>query len=156
MIAHRHDLDRDCALLLTESPANAALRCRSSDPTGPSSTPQNHRRAQKQPRMSAGLGFAVALLAAAAPAAMAQNCISLAGSTACPAFNASSISTSTNITGLLYVLRLPSVFTTWQKANILCSPFLKYVSDRDSFDAQIWRYVSSDYAQQKYVGRLGL
>lgn len=45
----------------------------------------------------------LSLLAAAAPVAMAESCISLAGSTACPAFSSSSISTGPTLTGLLYV-----------------------------------------------------
>jgi hypothetical protein len=44
----------------------------------------------------------LAVLAASLPASMAQqNCISLRGSSACPAFGAASI--STNLTGDLYV-----------------------------------------------------
>lgn len=41
------------------------------------------------------------LVATAVPTAMAQSCISLANSTQCPAFNASSISTDSTLTGLL-------------------------------------------------------
>lgn len=44
------------------------------------------------------------LAATAIPSAMAQNCVSLAGSTQCPAFNSSSISTDSTLTGLLLVL----------------------------------------------------
>lgn len=45
---------------------------------------------------------ALAVLAASVPAAMAQqNCVSLQGSSACPAFSSASI--STNLTGQLYV-----------------------------------------------------
>jgi hypothetical protein len=45
--------------------------------------------------------LAFALLAASVPATMAQNCVSLAGSTQCPAFNGSSISTGESTAGLL-------------------------------------------------------
>jgi hypothetical protein len=73
---------------------------------------------------------ACALLASRVPIAMAQeSCISLTGSTACPAFNASSISTNSNLTGLF--------------------PFLSDVTDLDSFDTEIQSYVSGDYAQTK-------
>ena len=75
---------------------------------------------------------ACALLASRVPSAMAQeSCISLTGSTACPAFNASSISTNSNLTGLF--------------------PFLADVTDTDSFDSEIQNYVSGNYAQTKYV-----
>jgi hypothetical protein len=73
---------------------------------------------------------ACALLASRVPTAMAQeSCISLTGSTACPAFNASSISTNSNLTGLF--------------------PFLVDVTDTDSFDTEIQNYVSGNYAQLK-------
>ena len=73
---------------------------------------------------------ACALLASCVPTAMAQeSCISLTGSTACPAFNASSISTNSNLTGLF--------------------PFLADVTDTDSFDTEIQNYVSGNYAQLK-------
>lgn len=73
---------------------------------------------------------ACALLASRVPFAMAQeSCIALTGSTACPAFNASSISTNSNLTGLF--------------------PFLSDVTDLNSFDTGIQNYVSGDYAQTK-------
>lgn len=75
---------------------------------------------------------AYALLASSVPSAMAQdNCISLTGSTACPAFNASSISTNSNLRGLF--------------------PFLSDVTDTASFDTGITEYISGGWAQQKYV-----
>lgn len=75
---------------------------------------------------------ACALLASCVPTAMAQqSCISLRGSTACPAFNASSISTNSDLTGLF--------------------PFLSDVTDTQSFDTEIQNYVSGRYAQTKYV-----
>ena len=43
---------------------------------------------------------------AAAPVAMAQDCISLSGSTQCPAFSSASISTDSTLVGFLYVLSL--------------------------------------------------
>ena len=75
---------------------------------------------------------ACALLASRVPSAMAQeSCISLTGSTACPAFNASSISTDSSLTGLF--------------------PFLADVTDTESFDTEIQNYVSGNYAQTKYI-----
>jgi hypothetical protein len=74
---------------------------------------------------------ACALLATCLPTAMAQeSCISLTGSTACPAFNASSISTNSDLTGLF--------------------PFLSDVTDTESFDSEIQNYVSGRYAETKY------
>lgn len=61
----------------------------------------------KRERRTGGLKKAAALMTlfAAAPAAMAESCISLSGSTTCPAFSSASISTDSTMIGLLYVLR---------------------------------------------------
>jgi hypothetical protein len=61
--------------------------------------PQPASKHQKQPRVSR-TSLAVAILAATLPAAAAQSCVSLQGSTTCPAFSNASISTSI---GDLYV-----------------------------------------------------
>ncbi|KKY24059.1 putative sh3 domain-containing protein [Diplodia seriata] len=81
--------------------------------------------------------FATAVLLSLAAAAVAQNsaCISLSGSTQCPAFNASSISTGDALTGLF--------------------PFLAYVSDTDSFDQYLAAYVQDGFVQERYVQLLG-
>ncbi|KIW06797.1 uncharacterized protein PV09_02477 [Verruconis gallopava] len=63
------------------------------------------------------------------------SCISLRGSTACPAFNASSVSTDDTLRGLF--------------------PFLKYVDDTASFDEQLKSYIATTYAQLKYQTLLG-
>ncbi|KAF4306748.1 hypothetical protein GTA08_BOTSDO04966 [Botryosphaeria dothidea] len=77
------------------------------------------------------------LAAASLPTVMAQNssCISLSGSTQCPAFNSSSISTDASLTGLF--------------------PFLAYVSDTNTFDQYLAAYVQSNFVQQRYVQLLG-
>jgi hypothetical protein len=56
-------------------------------------------------RRTGGMNKHVALVSALAalPSAMAQSCISLAGSTTCSAFSAASISTNPALVGLLYV-----------------------------------------------------
>jgi len=72
-----------------------------------------------------------ALLASSVPAAMAQTCVSLADSTACPAFNASSISTDSALVGLF--------------------PFLSSVTDTASFDSGIQTYIANGFAQTRYV-----
>lgn len=64
-----------------------------------------------------------------------MSCISLSGSTACPAFESSSISTNTSVQAIY--------------------PFLQYVSDRASFDAQLTAYVQTNYVQTKYQQLLG-
>ncbi|KIV87214.1 hypothetical protein PV11_02776 [Exophiala sideris] len=74
-------------------------------------------------------------LALLAPPTFAQSCISLQGSTTCPAFNASSISTDTSLVGLY--------------------PFLAYVTSRETFDTQLTQYVSQGYVQSKYVNLFG-
>lgn len=74
---------------------------------------------------------ACALLAGTFQTSMAQGCISLKGSTACPAFNASSISTDDALVGFY--------------------PFLSTVSDTDSFDSGLRSYISDAYAQIKYA-----
>ncbi|ENI08881.1 hypothetical protein COCC4DRAFT_128626 [Bipolaris maydis ATCC 48331] len=64
---------------------------------------------------------------------MAQSCVSLAGSTACPAFASASI--NTNLTGNF--------------------PFLKFVSNTQSFDQGLRNYIATGYAQQQYEDILG-
>lgn len=76
----------------------------------------------------------LAILAAVVPSTMAQHtCVSLQGSTACPAFTSASV--DTNLTGNF--------------------PFLKYVSDTKSFDDRIRDYIGTQYAQRQYEDILG-
>ncbi|KAI9732314.1 MAG: hypothetical protein M1834_001521 [Cirrosporium novae-zelandiae] len=76
------------------------------------------------------------LLAIWTPSSSAkESCISLSGSTACPAFNASSISTNDDLVSLY--------------------PFLQYVSSRSDFDSRLSDYVSSAYVKEKYKTLLG-
>ncbi|KAM0563570.1 hypothetical protein ACHAPJ_001294 [Fusarium lateritium] len=67
--------------------------------------------------------------------ASAQDCISLKGSKACPAFASASISTNDSLLDIF--------------------PFLQYVSDRASFDSQLSSYVQRDYVQGKYQSLFG-
>lgn len=71
-----------------------------------------------------------AVLAGSIQTSMAA-CISLQGSTACPAFNASSISND--------------------DANIGLFPFLADVTNLNSFDSGLRSYIANGYAQIKYV-----
>ncbi|QSZ34243.1 hypothetical protein DSL72_005833 [Monilinia vaccinii-corymbosi] len=75
---------------------------------------------------------AVLSIVARAPLATAD-CVSLSGSTQCPAFTSASVDTS--LTGLF--------------------PFLSYVSDRANFDTQLSAYVQTSYVQSKYQQLLG-
>jgi hypothetical protein len=107
---------------------------------------------KRKPR-SMGVNTKTALLfvLATAPSAMAQNCISLAGSKQCPAFNSSSISTSNTLIGFLYVHSCPRLSCRSTTNNQLShSPFLQFVSDTASFDEQLSAYVSTSYVQEKY------
>lgn len=74
---------------------------------------------------------ACAFLASTFQTSMAQGCISLKGSTECPSFNASSISTDA--------------------ANIGLYPFLAGVSGIGSFDSGLRTYIENGYAQVKYA-----
>ncbi|KAL2865711.1 SH3 domain protein [Aspergillus lucknowensis] len=66
---------------------------------------------------------------------MSGTCISLSGSTQCPAFNISSISTN------------PNLFTDF--------PFLQNVSNLADFDRELSRYVLGSYVERKYDVFLG-
>ncbi|KAI4106805.1 MAG: hypothetical protein L6R37_002007 [Teloschistes peruensis] len=81
------------------------------------------------------LPLAITFLARLITPTLSQNCISLAGSTQCSAFNASSISTSSGLSGQF--------------------PFLAFVSNTQQFDDQLSRYISTNYVQQKYQQLLG-
>ena len=64
------------------------------------------RAIRKKSTMGVTTRTALLSILAAVPTAMAQSCISLAGSTQCPAFNTSSISTTDSaLVGYLYVPR---------------------------------------------------
>lgn len=62
-----------------------------------------------------------------------MNCISLKGSTQCPAWESASISTNASSD----------------------YDFLQYVSDRASFDSNLASYVETTYVEQQFVQRLG-
>ncbi|CVK89529.1 hypothetical protein LB506_006773 [Fusarium annulatum] len=67
--------------------------------------------------------------------AQSSNCISLKDSKACPAFTSASISTGDSLLEFF--------------------PFLRYVSDRASFDSQLSNYVQRDYVQRQYQSLFG-
>lgn len=65
----------------------------------------------------------------------AQDCIPLAGSMTCPAFDDSSISVNDKLTGLF--------------------PFLAFVSNAKTFDDQLQMYIATTYSQHKYQRLIG-
>ena len=90
------------------------------------------RNLSQRRRRTARVGASTAvcaLLASSIPSAMAQNCISLAQSTQCPAFSAASISTNSDLAGI------------W--------PFLSSVSDTASFDSGLKAYIANGFAQER-------
>ena len=94
----------------------------------------------------------LAFLASFSATSLAQSCISLSGSTQCPGFNLSSISTSPELTAQLYV------FHPLRKLSALTysSPFLAFVSNTQQFDDRLKVYTTSTYVQLKYVELLSL
>ncbi|MCJ1427745.1 hypothetical protein MMC29_005650 [Sticta canariensis] len=81
-------------------------------------------------KTTTALGF----LASASAVVDAQTCVSLANSTECRAFNASSISTA------------PALMSSF--------PFLAFVSNTQQFDEQLRLYITSDYVQLKNTSNL--
>ena len=92
-------------------------------------------------------------LASFSATSLAQSCISLSGSTQCPGFNSSSVSTSPQLTAQLYVFHFPR-----RKLSALTcrSPFLAFVSNIQQFDDRLKVYTTSNYVQLKYVEFLSL
>jgi len=81
-----------------------------------------HQRGAGRTQRSSGINPRTALLSllAAAPLAMAQSCIPLAGSRQCSAFQSSSISVDSTLVGFLYVVyfwRARSQLTSTQTAH---------------------------------------
>ena len=89
----------------------------------------SRRCARKTGATTTTTAFCALLAVASLPTAMAQSCISLANSRTCGAFNASSVSTNSYVTGLY--------------------PFLQNVRNVDDFDTALENYVSNAYAQLK-------
>jgi hypothetical protein len=109
--------------------------------TCPPAAPQPQPRV-KMPRSRAGQrsrsfspGAVLASLMAASPALVAGACIPLSGSTACPAFQTSSVSTGSLVVGYF--------------------PFMQSVTDVSTFDELLQEYVQTTYVQEKYQARFG-
>lgn len=110
---------------------------------------QRSNRRQITTSVKTGSLLLSVLAATTLPGAMAQSCISLANSTQCPAFNASSISTDSTLTGLLYVPEACLGFTANRTDKPAHSSFLSNVTDTASFDTSIQEYIAGDFSQQR-------
>jgi hypothetical protein len=168
---HSHDLD--IALTGHLPLASAAADGKQSVPSRASPTtisrrPSSLTGTMNRPPCKSGakaqfsLKATVLSLIAASPTAMAA-CISLQGSTTCPAFQSASVSTDPVVVGLLYVLFLPLTpiqrrmcpirarTATGGYAWVLTrhSPFLRFVSSTSTFDQQMQSYVQTSYVQEK-------
>jgi hypothetical protein len=97
--------------------------------TSPQQPPSRRAKRRRTSRTATNAALC-ALIASSLPSAMAASCISLSGSTACPGFNQSSISTDSTLVGLF--------------------PFLSNVTDVSSFDDSIATYISGDFTQLRY------
>lgn len=126
---------------MSHSHCDHARQCR------PAHQPHQSKKMPRRPQQSRATSGAVTLLALAAtvPGTTAQaNCVSLQGSSTCPAFSQASI--STNLTGDLYVEPRK---TRVDRPLTLCSSFLSFVSDVQSFDNQLRSYISTTYTQRQ-------
>ncbi|KAL0472436.1 SH3 domain-containing protein [Neurospora intermedia] len=94
----------------------------------------NHSSAKRKVSRRQGSTKALLTFLSAIPAAMAQ-CVPLKGSTACSAFQVSSISTDEDLVKLY--------------------PFLKDVKDTATFDEQLKSYVQTNYVQLKFQNLFG-
>lgn len=83
------------------SDLRAVREARRDDPAMPS---ESARRVGSQQGPHFNTRTALLSLLFTAPVAMGQGCISLSGSTLCPAFSSASISTNSELFGFLYVL----------------------------------------------------
>ncbi|KAI3318326.1 hypothetical protein HD806DRAFT_318479 [Xylariaceae sp. AK1471] len=83
-------------------------------------------------------GLVISMIASA-PLAIAEQqqpaCISLSGSTTCPAFGSASVSTNKNVTDLF--------------------PFLTVIKDVATFDSQLSQYISGEWRRRQYQNLLG-
>ncbi|KAK1988679.1 SH3 domain-containing protein [Colletotrichum cereale] len=77
----------------------------------------------------------LSMLSTSAFVSAQSSCVSLQGSTTCPAFQSASISTTGFVAGIF--------------------PFLQFVSNRDTFDKQMLSYIDTTYVREKYQTLLG-
>ncbi|CAM1511365.1 Fc.00g088780.m01.CDS01 [Cosmosporella sp. VM-42] len=98
---------------------------------------KTHVRHRKSGRNSPTMrNVVMALVSSSSALVSAQDsCISLKDSSACPAFQAASISTNATLVDYF--------------------SFLQYVSDKDSFDTQLMSYIKTNYVSEKYQSLFG-
>ncbi|KAF9881745.1 SH3 domain-containing protein [Colletotrichum karsti] len=77
----------------------------------------------------------LSLLSASTLVSAQSGCVSIQGSTQCPAFQSASVSTTGFVAGLF--------------------PFLQFVSNRETFDSQLQSYIETTYVREKYQTLLG-
>ena len=95
------------------------------------STRRSRRRSRRKGvTLLSATTIARALLASGLSTSLAQTCVPLTASVACPSFNASSISTDSALVGLF--------------------PFLSSVTDTASFDTGLQSYIANDFTQTRY------
>ncbi|KAK5107379.1 hypothetical protein LTR62_001322 [Meristemomyces frigidus] len=94
---------------------------------------RNHKRKTTLP--ASRRAAALIVLTTALPQAIAQNCISLADSSVCSAFNRSSVSTGSTLVGLF--------------------PFLSSVNDLSSFDTGLNQYIANGFTEERYRNLIG-
>ncbi|KAL2754375.1 hypothetical protein ACRALDRAFT_2109927 [Sodiomyces alcalophilus JCM 7366] len=93
------------------------------------------RRSKRYPKPRLLGGVLLSALTVPTAVSAQSHCISLERSTACPAFQSASISTSQFVADLF--------------------PFLRFVSDRESFDRELLSYVRTTYVRNKYEVSFG-
>ena len=90
---------------------------------------EDKRRRRRRTTRGGASTAVYALLASSIPSSVAQNCVSLAASTQCPAFSSASVSTNNDLVGLF--------------------PFLSSVSDAASFDSGLEAYIANGFSQSR-------
>ncbi|UKZ47187.1 hypothetical protein TrVGV298_001401 [Trichoderma virens] len=103
--------------------------------TSPAKARRHNGGSQPRHRQWTLRNASMAMLSVLSGSASAEQCISLKGSTQCPAFQAASISTN------------QSLISTFS--------FLQYVSDIESFDNQLSSFVKTTYLKDKFQSTFG-
>ena len=98
-------------------------------------TTRKLRPGKRRTNRRLGVSYCAVATLAILPSTIAQNCISLSGSSECRAFSGASVSTDSTLTGLF--------------------PFLSTVTDTASFDSQLRQYINNGFAQQRYQNLIG-
>lgn len=92
-------------------------------------TPVQRRGASSAGRSASAAQLALFFLSTATAVSAQADCISLEGSSLCPAFQSASVA------------------TTGPTANFF--PFMRFVNSRQTFDTQLATYIATDYVSSK-------